>query len=92
MNAYIFQAALYCEECGEGIMVERLAGMLAGRLPIPPGFDLADETTYDSDDFPKGPFPAGGGESDFPQCCDACGEPLDNPLPLDGYALYCEEI
>ena len=66
MDVYIFQAALWCEECGEAIR---------GRLTESgnaPG-DAEDEGSYDSDDFPKGPFPDGGGEADTEQCCDGCG-------------------
>ena len=70
MDVYIFQAALWCEECGEAIR---------GRLTESgnaPG-DAEDEGSYDSDDFPKGPFPDGGGEADTEQCCDGCGCELE---------------
>ena len=73
MDVYIFQAALWCEECGEAIR---------GRLTESgnaPG-DAEDEGSYDSDDFPKGPFPDGGGEADTEQCCDGCGCELDNEV------------
>ena len=49
MDAYVFRGALYCEACGRGI-VEELAA--CGR-----------EDTGDSDDFPQGPYPDGGGEA-----------------------------
>lgn len=69
-NAYIFRAALYCEACGE----------LKAEL------FRADNTedTGDSDDFPQGPFPSGGGEADSPQHCDQCGLFLENPLTDQG--------
>jgi hypothetical protein len=73
MNAYMYQAALWCEPCGLAIMA-RLNE--AGKMPEAP----ADERTYDSDDYPKGPYPDGGGESDSPEHCDGCGVFLRNPL------------
>jgi len=38
----------------------------------------------DSDLYPIGPYPYGGGESDVPQHCDHCGAFLENPLTQDG--------
>ncbi len=74
MDVYIYQADMYCKECGEKIRAELTA---AGKAPAKPD----DETTYDSDEFPKGPFPDGGGESDTVQHC-ACGENCINALDL----------
>ena len=65
MKAYVYQAALYCEDCGQRI---------AEGLPY-------DE---DSNNFPSGPWPEGGGEADCPQHCGTCGVFLDNPLTPDG--------
>lgn len=70
-EAYIYCADIYCESCGEAIR-KRLTdeGMIV---------DTADEYSYDSDDFPKGPFPDGGGEADCPQHCgsgEACLEAI----------------
>ena len=50
MDAYIYNAGLYCGDCGEGIRngIEAL-----GKAPEKPD----DPTTYDSGDFPKGPYP-----------------------------------
>ena len=73
MNVYVYQAALLCEDCGEATR-QRLTE--AGKAP----HDIDDETTYDSDDFPKGPYPNGGGESDYPENCDQCHVSLDNPV------------
>jgi hypothetical protein len=86
MDAYVFRGALYCEACGRGIAEE-----LAAR---------GGEDTGDSDDFPQGPCPDGGGEADTPQHCDdgpdcieaeeldgaRVGAFLENPLTRDGYA------
>ena len=74
MNVYMYRAEFYCEECGEKIK----AGL---------GYSLEglSEYEYDSDEYPKGPFPDGGGEADCPQHCDMCGLFLENPLTGDGY-------
>lgn len=81
-NVYIFQAALYCEDCGKAI---------CARTPKPPHLDPDDESSWDSDDYPKGPYSDGGGEADTPQHCDACHEFLENPLTPDGYAWLAEQ-
>lgn len=73
MDVYIFQAALLCEDCGRKIRRELTA---AGKAPTDPD----NEYTYDSGEFPKGPFANGGGEADCAQYCDICFTPLDNPL------------
>jgi hypothetical protein len=72
--AYTYQAARWCDECAERIR-EELA--TAGRSPADPN----DETSYDSDDFPKGPF-SDDEESDSPDHCDA-GEDCLCALELD---------
>lgn len=81
MNAYIFQAALLCEDCAEQVRREL-------EVPIDPG----DERTWDSDDYPKGPYPDGGGESDYPQHCDHCDAFLENPLTAEGEAYVREAL
>ena len=77
MQVYIYRAALYCEECGDAIG-ERLIG--EGKAPANP----ADESSFDSDHFPKGPYPDGGGEADCAAHCDKCGVFLENALTADG--------
>lgn len=76
MNVYIYQADLYCPSCARRIK-RRLAS--EGKRPA----EFQDEFTFDSDDFPKGPYPEGGGEADIPQHC-ASGEDCLDPLILDG--------
>lgn len=76
MNAYVYRAALLCERCGES---KRKS--LARVAPCDPD----NESSYDSDHFPKGPYPQGGGEADSPQHCEHCGKFLANPLTSDGY-------
>jgi len=80
MQAYIYQADIYCEGCTHMIRGGIIAGTCPGQVPNDPD----DETTFDSDDWPKGPYPDGGGESDSPQHCDSCGAFLENPLTPDG--------
>lgn len=70
MNAYIYQAALLCEDCA-------FAAQKACRAK---GHYSAD----DSDRWPQGPYADGGGESDSPEHCDHCGIFLENPLTSDG--------
>jgi hypothetical protein len=77
MDAYVFAAALLCEECGEKTRDEIEA---SGKAPSDPD----DETSYDSDDYPKGPYADGGGEADSPQHCDTCKTFLENPLTSEG--------
>lgn len=77
MDVYIYQAALLCEDCGRA---ECLILQREGRAPADP----SDESSFDSDSFPKGPYPDGGGEADCPQHCDMCGIFLENPLTVDG--------
>src|ERR1043166_2255031 len=83
MQAYIYRAALYCENCAARIKGDlRRAGVTAP--------NTSDESSYDSDDYPKGPYADGGGEADAPQHCDSCDEFLENPLTSDG-ARYVAE-
>ena len=77
MHVYIYQAALYCEDCGDKIKTD---------LPPRQSMDA------DSDDYPQGPYDNGGGEADCPQHCDACGVFLENPLTNDGYEYVREAI
>lgn len=52
--------------------------------------DDSDESSYDSGEFPKGPYGNGGGESDTPQHCGGCHEFLENPLTSAGYRYIRE--
>jgi hypothetical protein len=83
VRVFIYSAALYCEPCGEAIRE---------RLPLPAGADLENESTFDSDDYPKGPYGDGGGEADTPQHCDACGLFLENPLTPHGVEFVREAL
>lgn len=79
MKAYIYCAALYCESCGDIIRANLES---AGKAPL----KLENESTWDSDTYPKGPYSDGGGEADCPQHCDSCGVFLENALTDDGDA------
>jgi hypothetical protein len=81
MNVYVYQAALYCEDCGLAIR-ERLTN--EGNAPANPN----DERSYDSDSFPKGPYADGGGESDSIQHCDCAGACV-NALEVEGSKVGC---
>lgn len=83
-EAYAYQAALLCEDCGRAVSEELRAG--------------GAQDDGDSDDFPQGPYPDGGGEADSAHFCDRgrdclsavevaghkLGQPLGNPLTGDG--------
>jgi hypothetical protein len=70
MNAYIFQADIYCSDCARNI-----------REMLP----LDARASDDSDSYPQGPYANGGGESDVPEHCAECGTFLENPLTSEGY-------
>lgn len=90
MDAYVFQAALWCEDCTGGIKAERQSAAYRGTRFLPSNPE--DESSYDSDDYPKGPYPDGGGEADSPQHCDGCGTFLRNPLTGDGETYVREAL
>jgi len=73
MKVYMYLAAHYCEDCGKG---------LCSQLVHPVPDHRFDETYWDSDEYPKGPFE--NGEAGYPDHCDSCGIFLENPLTNDG--------
>lgn len=80
MNVYIYAADLYCDDCGEAIRKQITE---EGFAPDDPD----DESSYDSGEYPKGPYPDGGGEADCPQHC-ACGGDCLNEIELsDGWSV-----
>jgi hypothetical protein len=81
---YIYQGALWCQDDGEAIRKDL---MKAGEAPKDPD----DESSYESDYFPKGPF-QDQDEADWPSHC-AAGEGCLNAikLPYDG-KLYSWKI
>lgn len=81
MNIFIFAAECYCEECGNAIR-QRIAS--EGKAPASPD----NERSYDSDQFPKGPYEDGGGEADSPQHCGS-GPKCLNALDIGGTKVGC---
>jgi hypothetical protein len=78
MNVYIYDADIYCDDCGEKIIAELDAEHV--------------QDTGDSGDYPQGPYPDGGGEADVPQHCGSCQIFLENPLTEDGYQYVCDAL
>jgi hypothetical protein len=85
VNAFIYQADIYCEHCGQKIRDTLTA---KGKHPV----NQDNESSYDSDDFPKGPYPNGGGEADSPQHCANCHVFLGNDLTGEGVAYVFEAL
>ena len=81
MDAYIYKADLYCEDCAEKIWEDLEVGKLD---------DLNPKFNGDNAIYPSGPYPNGGGEADTPQHCGSCGLFLENPLTEEG-KLYVNE-
>lgn len=78
MRAFIYNADIYCERCGQSI---------SNRLK-----NEGVEDFGDSNGFPQGPYGDGGGEADTPQHCGACRAFLENPLTRDGVAYVRERL
>jgi hypothetical protein len=76
MKAYVFQAALLCEDCAHSAMLQQAAWC----------------DNEDSNYYPQGPHGKGGGEADSPQHCDHCQTFLENPLTSDGEAYVREAV
>ena len=93
-------ADIYCGGCGMAIRNELDR---QGKAPDNPD----DELSYDSNEYPKGPYDEGGGEADSFQHCgagDECinaivdddgtkvGAFLENSLTSDGVRYVCEYL
>jgi len=76
--ACIYNADIFCDECGEAIRAEIIAN-------DPSWADVSDESTYDSDEFPK--YADNDAETDSPQHCGAHAECLDPTILSDGSAV-----
>jgi len=85
MNAYIFQADVYCDKCAELIQAEIIR---AGQAPQ----NTEDEDAFDSGEYPKGPYEDGGGEADCPQHCANCHVALLNPLTTVGVQYVIDSL
>ena len=93
MQFYIFQADTYCPDCTTYIKGDLRARAQRTvqlenwkRIPV----DETDESSYDSDYWPKGPYD--NEESDTPQHCAACHVFLEQPLTQDGYKYVLEAL
>ncbi|TXI90582.1 MAG: hypothetical protein E6Q36_01240 [Chryseobacterium sp.] len=76
---FMYKAALYCEDCGKRLRADLDK---QGKKPADPN----DETSYDSDDYPKECL---SGESDTIDFCDS-GERCTDPLELkNGFKVGC---
>ena len=81
---YVYQADILCNDCGE-----RVRKQLTERSEAPA--DPNAENTYDSDQFPKGPYDDSE-ESDTPVHCSSCHVFLKNQLTQAGYAYVAETL
>jgi len=79
---YIYQADTYCEDCANAIKKQLST---SGNVPT-----NLDETQYDSDSYPKGPYHEQ--EADAPQHCARCTRFLENPLTQAGYEYLREMV
>src|SRR5579872_2144032 len=75
-NIYIYQADVWCDDCGREIREELNQ---AGKAPDDPG----DESSYDSDNYPKRSY-KGDHESDSPSHCASGPECLNAEILPDG--------
>jgi hypothetical protein len=93
MYGYIYQAAVVCDDCALKIKKDLNRKAWEGKIPeaeIPS--DPTDERSFDSDDYPKGPYDMGDEESDSPQHCDKCGIFLENQLTSEGEEYVIEAV
>ena len=79
MLTYIYRADLYCDDCAKQI-----------KASLGFSHEGQSEHTFDSGDYPKGPYPAG--ESDTPDHCGNCGVFLENSLTGDGERYVLDAI
>ena len=70
MEAYIYQADIYCTDCARKYSQLQIL--------------IGEKDTGNSDQFPQGPYENGGGESDYPQHCGNCHVFMENSLTSDG--------
>ena len=82
MDAYLYQGTLLCEEC---------ANAMANEIVKQEG-NPTPEKLSDSNEWPYGPYNAGGGEADKPEHCVHCQIFLENPLTRDGVRYVREAL
>lgn len=74
--AYIYQADVYCDDCGQAIKAK------CPKPNYPQPWDTDDYPASASEDEP----------TDSPQHCGGCHVPLDNPLTDEGLLYVLEAI
>lgn len=82
---HIYQAEAYCTACANKIRRE-----LTADKQRPANVD--DQTTFDSDDYPKGPFELAEEKVDSPMHCATCKKFLPAPLTTDGVNYVVDQI
>lgn len=90
---YMDGIAVDCDQCGRrhaDLGLDCKAFKLDRKTGI--AYPACDESLWDSDAWPKGPYSDGGGEADSPQHCAECGEFLDNPLTPEGIEFVRKAI
>lgn len=83
MMFYVYKADVWCEECTQAIKEKILQEL----VPDNP----EDESSFDSNDYPKGPFESSYEEADTPMHCAGCDLFLENPLTPDGEAYVLDQ-
>src|ERR1700735_3099725 len=83
MDQYFYCADVYCEECADKIKAAIAAD---GGKPS----DAEDEKSFDSDEWPKGPY--SDQESDCAEHCAYCHVFFENPLTSEGYCYVREKL
>lgn len=78
MNVYLFQGDLICPKCAKHLKDETGNGW--------------ESTSGDSEVYPQGPIPNGGGEADEPKYCAMCECFLENLLTEEGLNYLMEII
>jgi hypothetical protein len=80
MDAYVYQAALWCGLCRSSTSWRREKPPRGADMKpadalqqIVSSNGFTEESDYDSDELLKAPYPDGGGEADSPQHCEGCG-------------------
>ncbi|MBT9134403.1 MAG: hypothetical protein DDT38_01134 [Firmicutes bacterium] len=74
---YIYSASMLCSGCAEEVMANTAK---------PVDYDADNESSWDSGDYPKGPYNANLCEADSPAHCNRCGVFFENPLTDEGRA------
>lgn len=83
MTTYVYQAALYCEDCGQAILND--PKVLADRSPRSSGY-------WEPTDSECAPQPVTSDEADCPQHCADCGEFLRNRLTSEGRRYVAQAL